>query len=158
MAKGIIRSACDSVLLLSAMTALFLGMGCSAGTPRIVIDEPEAMLSPVMLGVGSIFMKIRNSGNGDDTLLYAAINVAGAVVELHDMKDGKMIKRERIPIPSGSVSELRPGGLHIMVFKLPRTISEEQEFTLKLVFEKSGERLVPVRFGPSRGSRSPVSR
>lgn len=73
------------VLLLCVMTALFLGMGCSAGTPRIVIEEPEARLSPVMLGVGSIFMKIRNSGN---------------------------------------------------VFKLPRSISEEQEFTLRLVFEK----------------------
>jgi copper(I)-binding protein len=146
------------VFLLSVITVLSLGMGCSPGTPRIVIEEPEAKLSPVMLGVGSIFMKIRNSGNSDDTLLYVAINISGALVELHDMKDGKMMKTERIPIPSGSMAVLRPGGLHIMVFKLPGNISEEQEFTLRLVFEKSGEKMVPVRFRPSRGSRSPSSR
>jgi copper(I)-binding protein len=145
------------ILLLSLLAGASSGMGLSPRSPQIVIEGQEARLSPVMRGVGSVFMKIRNSGNGDDSLLYVTMNVSGTIAELHDMKDGRMVKREKIPLPSGSVVELRPGGLHIMVYKLPKDIREDQEFTLRLVFEKSGERLVPVKFRASGRNRSRYS-
>jgi copper(I)-binding protein len=101
-------------------------------------------LSPVLLGVCSVFMRIENSGNGDDKLVSARADIPGTITEVHDVIDGKMGKREEIPIPAGSKVELRPGGLHIMVFKLPKDARVGYEFGLRLVFERSGEKLVSV--------------
>ena len=107
----------------------------------------------MMIGVGSIFMKIENSGNGEDTLLSAKTTVPGTVTELHDVKEGKMTKRDSIKIPAESVVELKPKSLHIMVFKMPAGIKEGSEITLQLTFEKSGEKQVKVQFikGPDAG-------
>jgi len=98
-------------------------------------------------------MKIDNAGNGDDTLLGARADIPGTITELHDVKDGKMVKREKISIPAKSVVELRSGGPHIMVFKIPSDMRDEsQEFTVLLAFEKSGEKRVSVSF--VKGPRS----
>ena len=132
-------------LLCMATPGISSGMGTSPRSPLITIGGQEAMLSPVLLGVCSIFMRIENAGNGDDTLLSAKADVPGATTELHDVKDGKMIKRVKIPIPAKGGVELRPGGLHIMVFRLPKDMREGHEFTLRLVFERSGEKLVSIR-------------
>lgn len=138
------------VLFTGLLSGIAMGMGATPRSPQISIEGQEANLSPAMLGIGSVFMKIVNSGNGSDNLVLAKVSVPNAVVELHDVKDGKMAKIEKIFIPSGSAVELKPGGLHIMIFKLPKDIQEGQEFTLHLVFEKSGEKTVPIKFtGPS---------
>jgi copper(I)-binding protein len=90
-------------------------------------------------------MKIHNTGDGDDALVGARAGIQGALVELHDTKDGKMIKKERIPVPSGSTVELKPRGAHIMIFKLPKDTKEGAELPLALLFERSGEKQVRVK-------------
>ena len=122
-------------------------MGSSPGIPQIKISGQDARLSPVMIGVGSIFMKIENSGNADDSIVNARLALLGTVTELHDIKDGKMVKIDRINIPAGSAVELKPKGLHIMVFKMPETIKDGSEVTLHLTFERSGEKQVTLKFG-----------
>ncbi len=121
--------------------------GCSRAprAARIEIAGQEARLSPMIVGVCSIFMKIENAGNGDDALLGASADLPGAIAELHDVKDGRMFRRDRTPLPANGVLELRPGGAHIMVFNLPKDAGIGYEFTLRLVFEKSGERRTSVR-------------
>lgn len=131
-------------ILLSA--GISLGMGSAPKAPRIDIRGQEAKLSPAMLGVSSVFMTIENSGNGDDNLLSARASFPGAVVELHDVKDGRMVKTDKIRVPAGSTVELKPKSLHIMMFKLPKDLKEGSELTLSLTFEISGEKQVPVKF------------
>ncbi len=71
--------------ILAVLVAFLLGgAACSPGEPQIVVEEPEAKLSPVILGVASVFMKIVNTGNGDDRLLSARTDMPGAITELHD--------------------------------------------------------------------------
>jgi len=136
-----------SILLCATVAmGITLSMGACSRSPQIEIKGQEAILSPVLLGVCSIFMKIENSGNGPDTLVDAKVDIPNTVTELHDVQDGKMMKREQIPIPAKSVLQLRPGRQHIMVFKLPKDIREDEEFILSLRFEKSGEKRVPVKF------------
>lgn len=134
------------ILLVMILTGIAMGMGSAPRIPQIEIEGQEARLSPMMIGVGSIFMKIKNSGSVDDTLINAKVAVSGTITELHDVKDGKMTKIDKIHIPAGSVVELKPKGLHIMVFKMPETIKEDSEITLQLTFEKSGEKQVSVKF------------
>lgn len=96
-------------------------------------------------GVCSIFLKIANAGDGDDTLLGAAVDVPGTITEVHEIRDGRMVKTERTSVPARGVVELRPGGLHIMVFNLPRDVTAGQELGLRLEFATSGERRTSVR-------------
>ena len=139
---GQLRSWC-SILLCAT---LVMSVGACSRSPQIEIKEQEAILSPVLLGVCSIFMKIENSGNAEDTLVEAKVDILNTVTELHDVRDGKMITQERIPIPAKSVVHLRPARQHIMVFKLPKDMREDEEFVLYLRFEKSGEKRVAVKF------------
>lgn len=141
-----LKKLCLMIMPVLLLAGLATGMGVSPRLPQIKIENQEARLSASMLGVGSVFMKIANSGSGDDALLSARAGIAGSVTEIHDVKDGKMVKRDRISIPAGGVVELKPRSLHIMVFRIPRDIAEGFEFTLHLTFEKSGEKQVPVKF------------
>lgn len=143
---GQLKGAFSIVLCATVVIGISLSMGACSRSPQIEIKEQEAILSPVFLGVCSIFMKIENSGNGEDTLVYAKVNIPNTVTELHDVLDGKMMKQERIPIPARSVVHLRPARQHIMVFKLPKDMREDGEFILYLRFEKSGEKRVPLKF------------
>jgi len=122
------------------VVSLLGGAACSSGAPQLQIEEPEAKLSPVMLGVVSVFMKIVNSGNGDDRLLSARTDFPGAMVELHDEKDGKMTTLASMDIPANSTLVLRPAGKHIMLFRLPRTMQAGSELRVILIFKRSGER------------------
>lgn len=125
---------------------------CRGNEPRapfISVQDQEAMVSPALLGVGSVFLKIANAGRADDTLLGARVSIPGTVVEIHDVRDGKMVRIEKLSIPSRGTVELKPNGLHLMIFKMPRSMKPGQQFTLFLTFEKSGEKQAPVTFsGP----------
>jgi periplasmic copper chaperone A len=139
------------VHLVLICTLFSAGAGCAPGEPKIGIEAPSAELSPVFLGVASVFLTIRNDG-GRDALVGASVNIPGALVELHDVKDRRMLKVERIPVRSRGSVELKPGSQHLMIYNLPRTLQEGAEIELMLRFERSGERRVPVRLAKPAGS------
>ena len=148
MNKGIagLKTAFIAALSVLLLTGVSMGMGVSPKQPKISIEGAEARLSTMMLGVGSVFMKIVNSGEGDDNLVGARTNIPNTVVELHDVKDGKMAKIGKIAVPGNSTVELKPKSLHIMIFEMPKDAKEGFEFSLYLMFEKSGEKQVNVKF------------
>jgi len=132
---------------------LVSGDACTSQPPQITIEGQYANLSPMFIGAGSVFLKIRNTG-GRDALVGARIAVPNAVIELHDEKDGRMVRVDKIVIPSRETMDLRPGSHHIMIFNMPRTVREGSELTLTLRFERSGEKQVLVRFEKEQDARS----
>jgi hypothetical protein len=140
------------------LVVIFLaGAGCTSQPPQVTIEGQYANLSPIFIGAGSVFLKVRNTG-GRDVLTGAAVAMPNAVIELHDEKDGRMVRVDKIAIPSRETTDLKPGGHHIMIFNMPRTVQEGSELTLTLRFERSGEKKVPIRFekeqkAPSREHR-----
>jgi copper(I)-binding protein len=91
-------------------------------------------------------MTVRNAG-GRDELVGASAEPQQTIVELHDMRDRRMVKVPQLAVPRHAALELKPGGRHIMLFNMPRAIGAGSEITLLLRFEKSGEVRVPVKFG-----------
>jgi periplasmic copper chaperone A len=136
------------VRALIVMAAVALGTACTQGMPEITIAEQDAKISPIIVGSGSVFMRIDNTGRGNDALIGAKTSIPGTIVELHDIDEGKMIVRGSIPIPSKSTVQLRPYGYHLMIFRMPKDVKEGCDFTLTLVFERSGEKQVPLQFTP----------
>jgi periplasmic copper chaperone A len=137
--------------------SLLGGAACSSGVPQIAVEQPEAKLSPVILGVASIFMKIVNSGNGDDQLLSARTDIPGAMTELHDEKDGKMTTITSMDVPANSTLVLRPAGKHIMIFRIPRTMKSGEELRIVLTFKRSGEKTVMTKL-TSYATKAPRAR
>jgi copper(I)-binding protein len=134
---------------IASLTALLLAFGGLAantcdGAPRILIGEPTVQASRSFTGVCAVFLRIENPGDGDDALVRAAVDVPGAFAELHDVKDGKMVRLERIAIRARSTVVLGPGGPHVMVFNLPEDAAG-RALTVRLVFERSGEKVTSVR-------------
>lgn len=127
-----------SYLLLLA--CLILVSACKPRQPVITLEAPEAKLSPALIGVVSVFLKINNSGNSDDALVGARTDLPGAIAELHDIRDGKMVKVEHIDIPSDSTVLLRAARHHIMMYGMPKDTREGSQFNLVLTFKKSGDR------------------
>ena len=87
------------------------------------------------------YMMLMNGGGAGDRLV-AANSPDFETIELHQssMKDGVMSMSpiEAVEVPAGSMAELKPGGMHLMMFggKGPK---EGETITLTLVFETAGE-------------------
>ncbi|RJQ39388.1 MAG: copper chaperone PCu(A)C [Nitrospiraceae bacterium] len=133
------------ILTVAVSAGLAVAMGASAKMPDIRIDDVKAYLHPMMSNTASVFMKITNSGKGADNLIGASVDMPSAVVELHDVKDGKMAAIEKISIPADEIVELKPKSLHIMIFKMPKGTKAGTEFTLKLRLERTGEKILKVK-------------
>jgi len=128
------------------LAALIIGgAGCSSSPPQITIEGQYAELSPLFIGSGSFYMTIRNAG-GRDKLIEVATPLPRTVIELHDVRDNRMVRIEEIPVPARDTVELKPGSHHIMIFNMPKTIQQGSELALTLRFERSGERTVQVQF------------
>lgn len=133
-----------SVVLLCLLWVVLVSGACSPPPPQISIDRPSAELSPVFLGVASVYMTVRNGG-GKDELIAAHAAVTNALVELHDVQNNRMAKVERIAVPARGELKLRPGSWHLMVFNLPRAMKEGDDLVLTLRFERSGEQQVRMK-------------
>lgn len=125
---------------------LLLASGPAAceGAPRLAVTGQEGQLSPVLPGTCAVFLRIENAGDGDDSLVGARVDVPGAVAEIHGTVDGRMVKEDRVRIPARGAVQMRPGGRHIMVFRLPKDAGAGYQFTLRLAFRTTGEKAVTV--------------
>lgn len=93
-----------------------------------------------------------NIQGGPDRLIGAVSDVA-AQVELHEtvMADGALTMRPvgGILINPGIASRLVPGGLHVMLSNLKRTLKDGDIITMILTFERAGKVTVPVPIASS---------
>lgn len=87
------------------------------------------------------FMNIRNTGRQGDRLLSVESDVA-EVIETHttEMRNGvaAMARIDGIDVPGLQTTELKPGGLHIMLIRLTRDLMPGDTVNLRLNFEVSG--------------------
>lgn len=102
-------------------------------------------------GVTAVYLHVLNGLPEADTLLSLSSPSAG-LVELHETYDrgeGMMgMRQAETPVfPALEITEMRPGGLHIMLMQLNRELTEGDEVEVVLNFATSGEKRVqaPVR-------------
>ena len=96
---------------------------------------------------GVAYMTIFNHGGGMDRLIAVESDVAKKVeLHTHSMKDGVMRMRRisATEVHPGEPAVLAPGGNHVMLMGLHKSLKEGQTFTVNLVFEKAGKIAVDV--------------
>lgn len=122
-----------------------------ADAPRgIEITEAWARQPNPARAMGAGYLKITNH-QSQPVRLTGASSPAAGVVELHEMitADGMMSMRQvkSIEIAPGATVELRPGGLHLMLIDLTRTLQPGETIDATLRFDDGSSRQVqlPVR-------------
>lgn len=105
------------------------------GASEIAIMEPFGRAT---LDTASAYFTIKNNGDTDDALVKASAPVAG-MVGLHEVvtegAETKMQPIDKIDVPAGGETQLKPGGLHVMLEELTQDLKVGDTYTLTLEFE-----------------------
>ena len=106
----------------------------------IEVKDAQIKSTPPGMLVTAAFMKIINHSNKDLYLLKVEGDFA-KTFELHTMAmdEGKMVMRpvEKILLKKKSTTELKSGGLHIMIFDVNKPIVSANDYALKLVLDNN---------------------
>lgn len=108
----------------------------------ILITAPWSRATPAGAPVSAGYLTIHNKGAGQDRLVSASFDGAGAA-EIHETTEENGIARMRrvepgLVIAPGATVELRPGGYHLMLMRLERVLAPGEHRKATLVFEKAG--------------------
>ncbi|PLY09294.1 MAG: hypothetical protein C0626_09870 [Arcobacter sp.] len=103
---------------------------------NIEVKDSYIRATPPGLPNSAAFMTVKNNTDKTIAVLKATSDVS-KVVELHthSMKDGvmKMYQVPKIDVPANGITELKPGGFHVMLIGLhkPLKVGEEVTYTLE---------------------------
>jgi len=112
----------------------------------IVVENVWGRPSPMAASNAAFYMDIHNSGQGDDTLTEAFVDICGKT-ELHQSsidENGVMSMQQvlQINVPAGQTVKLEPGGLHVMCIDRQSELNLGDRFPITLFFAEAGEQIV----------------
>ena len=117
----------------------------STAEPSLRVFDVWAKTTVPGGSVSAAYMHIKS---GKPLRLLKAESSAAATVEIHDMKmkDGVMEMKavDAIEIPANKMVELKPGGFHVMLFKVSKPINKGDTVPLKLTFESADKKTFTV--------------
>ena len=128
-----------SLLTLLLLPSSGLSQDYRIGT--LAVDQAWARESPPTVTNGAAFMTITNRGTSTDRLMSADAEVSERVeLHTHLMDQGVMRMRQvdSIELKPGEVTELKPGGLHVMFIGLKAPFKAGQQVPVTLRFERGG--------------------
>lgn len=138
--------------MLNRVGALFIAtFALSANVQAdVFVEDAYVRAMPPGQTVTGAFMVLKNAGDEDRALVRAESDTA-KVVELHTHinQDGvmKMRQVQQIELAAGETTELKPGGLHIMLIDVPKRLHVDDEVGIKLVFDDGSSQAIsaPVK-------------
>lgn len=139
-----------AALTLGALTALTSMHALAAQADHISAENPFAREVPPGAPASASFMTLTNSSDSDINVIEAD-SAAAEIVELHTHTNDngimRMRKIEQITIPANGSTELKPGGLHIMLIEPhePLKAGETVKVTLKFADGSTKEISMPVK-------------
>ena len=127
--------------VVAGLLFLVLALGALGAEP-IKVADPWVRAVPPVSSVTAVYMVIENTGDTNDKLIgvrtaaskYSDIHTT--TIDQHNV--ASMLKVEYLPLPSGKIVELIPGGAHIMLRELYRPVKIGEKIEIDLIFEKSG--------------------
>lgn len=103
------------------------------GLAKIEILNPTIVTTERPQQPTAIRLTLKNSSDAKVSLVLLESDQAR--LEMHGVKNGKMLSVNEIAIPSKGETALKYGGLHLMVFESPKAILKDSEFPFKLFFD-----------------------
>ena len=112
---------------------------------HLIINDVWSRATPAANGV--VYLNIFNQGKKNDRLISVETEIAKrAEFHTHLLKNGimSMEKIKGIEVNMGEPTVLQPGGSHIMLIGLKKSLREGAIFQITLTFENAGKRLQNV--------------
>lgn len=119
-----------------------------AGSEDVVVESPWARASIGTSRPGAAYMTVRN--NGDEAVTIIRLSTPQAMMpEIHETATNAegvsaMSPAGDITIAPGESVSLAPGGLHAMLMRLHKPMTEGETFPLTLIFSDGGEVTVDI--------------
>jgi len=136
-----------SILSLSLITSFTSLTAFANEAEDATISAPFAREVPPGAPASASFMTIENHSNKALKIVSAESTVA-KTVELHTHTNDNGVMRMRqvpfIEIPANGKTELKPGGLHIMLIGPHNPLKMGQEVKVKLNFEDGSSKMVAM--------------
>lgn len=95
----------------------------------------------------AVYLKVHNGTDAADAITDVSSPIANmATLHLSQEVDGimQMNMQDSVAVPVGGTVSFEPGGLHIMLMGLTKTLAEGDVFPVTLTFEKAGDVTVYV--------------
>ena len=128
-------------VLILTMSFICSAFSQEAKLGKLKIEDAYIRSTAPAQSVAGGFMKIDNLGAVDQ--LISASSPSAVEVQLHEMSmDGNVMKMRQIKeilVPANSSTELKPGGLHLMLIGIKSPLKTGESVPLKLKFTKAGE-------------------
>ena len=126
---------------LGALCIGLLASGAASGADLVEVHDPWARATVPGQTSGAVYMELVAREN----LRLIAIRTAAAEsAEVHQMKmEQGMMRMRALPyldLPAGKPVQLEPGGYHIMLFDLKRSLVAGQTLKLELTLEDGAKR------------------
>jgi hypothetical protein len=119
-----------------AAAAFLLAVVPTLASAQVTITDPWVRGTVAGQRATGAFLKLTPAA---DQKLVAAASPVAKIVEIHEMAmDGGVMKMRAIPkldLPAGKATELKPGGYHVMLMALDRTLAEGEIVPITLTFE-----------------------
>lgn len=108
----------------------------------IEVKNAVVRMTPPGMTVSAMFMELENTTSKDVKLVKVSSDFAQSF-ELHnmEMKDSKMQMRavDSILLPRNSVTTLKSGGFHIMIFDIKKSLKIGDKFKIRLLLDSKKE-------------------
>ena len=128
-----------------AVLALLCALPAFGG--ELTVANAWSRTTPPGVTVGVVYFTLRNDTGKSDRLLKLSTPVATRV-EVHrtEVLDGIARMREVavLHVDAGQTLEFQPGGMHVMLMGLEKSLVAESTYDLNLLFELAGPRKVKV--------------
>jgi copper(I)-binding protein len=142
MSKHGTRLAC---VLFAVLVAFGAAGPLAAQTVTVIAHDAWAREPVPTRDVTALFLVLENRG-ATPRAVVSGESDAASKVELHEMKmAGSMMRMspvKQIDVPAGGKTELKPGGLHVMMFGLKKRPAPGDTLTLTLTLDDGTK--VPV--------------
>ncbi len=139
----------------TALASMSLGaLAEDAKVGQVMIGAPWARVT-LQDRPAAAYMKIHNMGDAADMIVAASSPLAERVeMHTHTMTDGvmKMRKVEGIELPAKAHTELKPGGLHLMIFGLKQAVKKGEMIPIKMTLKAAGEVEIKAMVGDKAGA------
>lgn len=135
------------ILSLSLIAAFNSSQAFATQADNIEVSNPFAREVPPGAPASASFMTLKNSSN-ETIKITSADSAVSKVVELHThTNDNGVMRMRQIPfieIPANGTTELKPGGLHIMLIGPHEPLKKGQTVKVTLQFEDGSQKQVSM--------------
>ena len=109
---------------------------------QIMVAHPWVRATPPRAKNGAAYLKVTNHGKTVEKIISASTPVANKA-EIHThLNEAGVMKMRHVPsldIPAGGSMTFAPGGHHVMLIGLKKTLKVGDKVAITLVFEKAGK-------------------